>query len=158
MAQDNALTGAALDEIRAATGDSALGPSAGSVTDYGITHVPVAGTINDIADGVGISAGDGIDWLLGRLGGRAQPGRLRHAERCREDRSDPQYELRITGGLGGPCPVRLRPGGPERRQGQPFVDGNGALKPHMSPDEAQAFREWAAPLAIDPGLTFADAD
>jgi hypothetical protein len=158
MAQDNALTGAALDEIRAATGDSALGPSAGSVTDYGITHVPVAGTINDIADGMGISAGDGIDWLLGRLGAHSPDAfdMLSDAEKIdrihsMSSRIDREVWVALARFDSDPA-VR------NAAQGQPFVDGNGALKPHMSPDEAQAFREWAAPLAIDPGLTFADAD
>jgi hypothetical protein len=68
MAQDNALTGPAYDDIRAASDQSGLGPSLGSLTDYAITHIPVAGTVNDIADGLGIRAGTGIDWLGQQLG------------------------------------------------------------------------------------------
>ena len=37
--------------------------------------------------------------------------------------------------------------------GQPFVDETGAIKPDLSPDEAEALRHWAESLTVDGGLT-----
>ena len=40
--------------------------------------------------------------------------------------------------------------------GQPFVDETGAIKPDLSPDEAEALRHWAESLTVDGGLTATD--
>ena len=156
-AQHNALTGAALDDIRAATEGSSLGPSTGSVADYGIGQIPVASTVNDIADAMGISAGDGIDWLVGHLGERSPSGfdSLGDAEKLdRIRRASSRIDTEVWVALDR---FDSDPALREAARGQPFVDSAGNLEPDMTADEAQAFREWAASLAIDDGPTFDDA-
>lgn len=156
-AQYNALTGAALDDIRAATEGSGLGPSTGSVAEYGIGQIPVASTVNDIADAMGISAGDGIDWLVGHLGEHTVSGfdRLGDAEKLdRIRRASSRIDTEVWVALDR---FDSDPALRDAAHGQPFVDHAGALKPDMTSDEAQAFREWAESLAIDHGPTFDDA-
>ena len=158
VAQDNGLTGVALDDIRAATDGSALGPSTGSVADYGISHVPVAGAINDIADGMGIDAGDGIDWLLEQLGADSPDAfdSLSDAEkidRIRRESSRLDREVWVALDRFDSDPA-VR----DAARGEPFVDGAGALQVRLDPGGGPGLPSWAGSLAIYGRPTHADAE
>jgi hypothetical protein len=158
MAQDNARTGDALDDLQAATEGSGLGPSAGSFADYGIGQVPIPylGDVNDIADAMGISAGDGLDWLLGHLGVPTPDAfdSLTAAEKLdRIHKASSLVDSEVWVALDR---FDSDPAVRDAARGQPFVDSTGALRPDMTADQAQAFREWAQSLTGDGGPTRTD--
>lgn len=161
VAQDNALTGAALDEVRASAERSGPGPSLGSVTNYAIGHMPVLGTVNGIADGMGIGAGAGMDWLLQQLDVDAVDAfdRLSDAEKVdRVRRAESNIDRAVWVAVDR---LASDPTVHAAALGQPFVNDDGTLKTDMSPQEMQAFREWATSLVgsdRDPGPLWEDED
>jgi hypothetical protein len=139
-AEENAGVGAVID--RAVANDT-LGPTPGSATNALVGRIPVAGTINEVAQAMGIGAGDGVNWLTEELGSDydklSQEQKEARVQRAtdRVDRAvwvaQGRYESDTSQG------AALR----ESARGQPFVNRDGSLKSSMTDGERQAFREWA---------------
>jgi hypothetical protein len=155
-AQENALTGEALDALREqmdrATENGGPGATIGSVSDYQLGHVPVLGNLNDISDGMGLSAGDAIDWLLGQLDVSSADefdsySRTEQATAARRAETSVSWAVWLVNDQFDTDPA-LR----AAARDQPFVDGSGALKASMTTQEAQALREWATSLIGEGGL------
>lgn len=145
-AQDNARTGEAHGELREAIEGDGPAFSAGSITDYGVSHVPVVSTFDDLLGAVGVSAGDGVEWLLELLGvespdafdslsdaGKAD--RIRRAETATG-----QVFWLIHDRL--PSDAALR----AATVGQTFVDEHGTLRAELTLRDVGALRAWAATL------------
>jgi EF hand domain-containing protein len=149
-AQENALTGDAVDALREAMAEAREGggprASMGSVTDYGLGHIPVLGSVNNIADGMGLSSGDATDWLLGELESNTEDpfdslSAARQATAIRETEGRVAAAIWLVNDHYG-TDATLR----AAAQGQPFVDERGALKTDMTAGDAQALREWAVAM------------
>jgi hypothetical protein len=157
-AETNAGVGEAIDELM--SGSSLGRPTPGSVANAGIGWIPVFGKINDIAAGMNIGVGQGIDagidwaaretgidWLQDLLGNDYDS--LPEAQQqARAQRAENQVNRSIWLSTSlyesdTPQGVELR----ESAQGQPFVNADGSIKSSMTEAEEQAFRVWAVDAA-----------
>jgi hypothetical protein len=140
-AQYNAGVGGALNDIMS---DSPLGPTPGSVLNYGISWIPYAGKINDIGAGMGVGLGNDLDFILGEvlpsdydtLNAAQQQAALQRG-RDQLDRA-----VWLSTGLydsNTPDGAALR----ASAHGQPFVNPDGSLKTSMTEAETNAFRRWS---------------
>jgi hypothetical protein len=145
QAEENAGVGALIDEMLS---KGTLGPTPGSLTNAGISvsagRFPALGTVHEVSQAMGISAGDGVNWVAEQLGSdydnlsREQKQAATQRATNRLNRAiwlaEGQYEADTPQG------AALR----ESARGQPFVK-DGSIKPQssMTKPERQAFREWA---------------
>ena len=145
-AQDNALTGEAHGELREAVEGDRPAFTVGSITDYGVSHVPVVSTFDDLLGAVGVSAGDGVEWLLELLGVESPD--------AFDSLSDAEKAVRIRQAETGtgqifwlihdrlPSDAALR----AASAGQSFVDEHGDLTAELTLSDVGALRAWAATL------------
>ena len=148
VAQNEALTSAAEDEIRAALEQPGIGLSPGRTLDYHISTAPLFGvgdlasSANDLAGALGISAGGVLDSVLDSPAGRDPLEGLDEAERIDQARQAESAANRAI------WVAEARFENPDEAllnaaAGEPFLDANGRLKADPSPEEVQAFRDWA---------------
>ena len=148
-------TGAALDDIRAAT-EVDPGTQHGQRRRLRDRPDPVASTVNDIADAEKASARATASTGWSAIWG-AQPERLRPRRR-REAQPDTTGICGSTPRCGWPSTGSTRtPPCARRPAGQPFVDSAGNLEPDMTRGRSPGLPGVGASLPIDDGPTFDDA-
>jgi hypothetical protein len=137
-AETNAGVGGVINDM---LNKSPFGPTPGSLTNFGLGFVPGVGSVNEVAQAMRISAGDGVDWLVGEVL-PSDYDRLSEAERvAAAQRATDQVNRSIWVSTS-----LYDAGDPQIRasaQGQPFLNPDGSIKTSLSPHEAQALREWA---------------
>lgn len=161
VAQNEALTTAAEDEIRVALEQPGTGLTPGRTLDYHISTVPLVGvgdlasSANDLAGALGISAGDVLDTVLDSPTERDPLAGLDEAERIdRARRAETAANQAIwvaEARFENPDEALL-----DAAAGQPFLEANGMLKTDPSQEEVHAFRDWAITQSRDGGILLAD--
>jgi hypothetical protein len=160
MAQNEALTNAAADEISAALESPGYVPTPGSTLDYYISSVPVpvvgtaAASANDLAGAFGLSAGDLLDgWLEtdepSPLAGLEEADRIDLLRRAETGVNQAIWVAQDR--FAHPDQALL-----DAAAGQAFLDADGSLKTDPSPEEIVAFRDWAVVQAREDGVLYDD--
>jgi hypothetical protein len=140
-AEENAGMGPVIDEMLQ---NNEFGPKPGGPINYGLGFIPVVGTVNDVAGAMGISVGDGVNWLGEELLGQDYDNLSREEQEARVARAEDKLNRSIW--LSTSLYDDTTPQGEELRQsaqGQSFVNPDGSLKTNMTEAEQQDFREWA---------------
>jgi hypothetical protein len=162
IAQNNAMTDEALADLHEAIDGGGIGPTPGSLTEYGVSFIPYADTVDGIADALGFNSSDAVDWLLGPLDVRSEDAfdALSEAERVNHIR-------RAQGVIDRSIWLAVDlyhndPSDPAAVAGRQFFDADGNVRTDMTAGEAQAFREWATDTVIGdddiPGPRYHDED
>ena len=156
-AEENAGMGPVIDEMLQ---NNEFGPKPGGPVNYGIGFIPVAGTINDVAGAMGISVGDGVNWVAEELLGENYDNLSREEQEAARARAEDKLNrsLWLSTSLyddNSPQGEALR----QSAEGQSFVNPDGSLKTYMTEAEQQDFREWAVANVgndVDQGPLYTD--
>ena len=140
-AEENAGVGAVIDQMLE---NNEIGPKPGNPINYGLGFVPGLGTVNDVAGTMGISIGDGANWLAEELLGKDYDNLTREQQQAAAQRAEDRLNRSIW--LSTSMYDDSTPQGEALRasaRGQSFVNPDGSFKTDMTPEQAQDFREWA---------------